>query len=223
MLLDALRDAHALLFPIECAGCSAPDRALCAACEVALEARVTVNRTPGGLVVQAGLRYETEARRILLAFKEEGRTDVARPLARPLTAAVLAAAAAHPVAVVVPVPTSRAGYRRRGYDPVRLLLRRAGIGAERMLVPARTTSVQKALGREERARNLTGALRARPSAAGRDVVLVDDVLTTGATLEEAARAVEAAGGRVVGAATLAFTPRLHGVRDIPWGRDYGGD
>lgn len=223
MILDALRDARALLFPVDCAGCGAPDRGLCDDCAALLRPAVTPRRTPGGLVVHTALRYEAEIRRVILTFKEEGRTDVARHLSWPLGEAIRAALAEHPAALLVPVPASRAGYRRRGFDPVQLLLRRTGLRFDRMLVPARTTGVQKSLGREARAENLRDALAARGGVAGREVVLVDDILTSGATLDEAARAVSEAGGTVVGAATMAFTPRLHRSRDMSVTEDYGGD
>ena len=87
---------------------------------------------------------------------------------------------------------------------------------------ARRTAAQKSLGSSGRASNLHGALVAKRSLAGRVFVLVDDVLTTGATLDEAARAIRAAGGEVVGAATVAFTPRLFAVRDNLNGERYGG-
>lgn len=221
MLLDAFRDARALLFPVDCAGCGAHDRPLCDSCRALVNPAVTPRPTRGALVVHTALRYEAEVRRMVLAFKEEGRTDLARPLGYALGAAV-ERARGDDDAVVVPVPTSRESYRERGFDPLRLLVRRSGIPHERLLVAARATRAQKALGLEERAHNLRGALAARRPLAGRAVVLVDDVLTTGATLDEAARAVREAGGRVVGAATLAFTPRLLADRDNAQGKDYGG-
>ncbi len=219
-LRDALLDAWALLMPVDCAGCESPDRSLCATCAASLVPLTTVRATPGGLRVVTALRYETVVRRVILSFKEQHRTDAAAHLAPALAAALLASADA--AAEVVAVPTSRAAYRRRGYDPVRLVLRKAGCRPVRVLRVSRRTSAQKALGAAERAANLRGALAARGSLAGRRFLLVDDILTTGATLDEAARAISEAGGTVLGAATIAFTPRLSAFRDKPRGEDYGG-
>jgi predicted amidophosphoribosyltransferase len=110
----------------------------------------------------------------------------------------------------VTVPTSRAAWRRRGYDPVGLLCKRGGYESTKALRSSRATLSQKTLGSDERAQNLHESMRARMSLRGRRFILVDDVVTTGATLAEAARAVRAAGGEVVGNAALAFTPRLFG-------------
>lgn len=220
-LLGALLDARALLFPVECAGCALPDRALCDSCLRALRPVVTP-RSIEGFTAHTALRYESEVRRVILALKEEGRTDVARQLAVPFGAAVAAALEASPAAALVRVPRGRSSYRSRGYDPLQLLLRRSGSGSAPGLAVARRTLAQKSLGIDERRGNMAGSLVARWSWEAREVVLVDDVITTGATLAEAARAVSEAGGRVVGAASLAFTPRLQGIRDIRLGEDYGG-
>ncbi len=217
----AILDAWALLLPVQCAGCDAADRGLCADCLAALSQVPTARLTPGGLEVVAALRYETRVRRSILALKEHHRTDVAAALSRPLRVALrqlLAAEAARrlegpltplggPVEIAA-VPTSRSSFRRRGYDPVAMVLRHAGVGHSRVLSTVRSTSSQKSLGRAGRSSNLNGALAARGTLAGRIFVLVDDVVTTGATLDEAARAIRAAGGEVLGAATLAFTPRI---------------
>jgi len=80
-------------------------------------------------------------------------------------------------------------------------------GRRPLLTLIRSVADQAALGATARRRNLAGSMEASPRLAGRAVLLVDDVLTTGSTLEEAARAVGRAGGRVVGAACLARTPR----------------
>ncbi len=78
-----------------------------------------------------------------------------------------------------------------------------------LLVPTRQTGDQRGLDQRQRRRNVSGSLRAR-DAAGRRVIILDDVVTTGATLGEAARALRAAGAIVVGAVTIAATPRRRG-------------
>jgi ComF family protein len=218
---DALLDALALLFPVECSGCSSPDRSLCLECRDALVPEPTPRVTPGGVPVVTALRYESRVRRVILALKEQGRTDAATALCLPLATAIGRATAAR-AAELAPVPTSRAAYRRRGYDPVLLLMRRAGLRPARVLEAARRTSRQKLLGAAERAENVAGAFRAKGRLEGRRFIVVDDILTTGATIDEAARAITAAGGQVLGAATMAFTPRLLPFRDIGDGEDYRG-
>jgi len=208
----AVLDAWAVLMPVECAGCGVNDRAVCSDCSPLIQPDVTPRSLPSGLTVFTALRYEHEVRRMIIEMKEQNRTDVAHALARPLGAAVsrgLALGARDDLPVeVLAVPPSRSGYRQRGYDPISLMLRHGGLRPARALVPARATAHQKSLGLAERAANARDSLRARGSLAGRRFLVVDDVLTTGATIEEAVRATRAAGGDVVGAATLAFTPRL---------------
>lgn len=162
-------------------------------------------RTPEGMPVHAALRYEGVPARAIRRLKEDGATMLARPLGAALTGILRTSGAG---ALIVPVPTSRAAFRRRGYRVPDLLVRRAGASAHRLLVPARRTGDQRGLGREARARNVSASMRAARRGQGR-VVIVDDVVTTGATLDEAARALRAAGFTPVCAVALAATPRLH--------------
>jgi ComF family protein len=218
---DALLDALALLLPVECSGCGSADRSLCSECRAALVPDPTPRLTAGGVPVVTALRYEGPVRRVILALKEQGRTDAATALSVPLADAIGRATSDRAVELT-PVPTSRAAYRRRGYDPVLLLMRRAGLRPARVLEPARRTSRQKLLSAAERSENLAGAFRARRPLAGRRFLVIDDILTTGATIDEAARAITAAGGEVLGGATVAFTPRLLPFRDIGGDEDYRG-
>lgn len=157
--------------------------------------------------VVSALRYDAVVRRAILAFKHSDRTDVAQALARPFAVAVAAAQAGRQVELVA-VPPTRSAYRRRGYDPVRLLLARAGLPHSRVLAVTAARLEQKALATAERFANAAGSMTATRAVDGRQFIIVDDVVTTGATIVEAARAIEASGGTVVAAATLAFTPRL---------------
>ena len=195
--------------PTECSGCGMPDRALCGACLAALAPEVHSSERSGVLVWSA-LDYSGVARKVLGAFKDGGRTDAAGALARPLQAAVVAALA--PVTEgagvhLVTVPSSRRAWRIRGYHPVGLLLGRAGLRATPVLRPVGETQDQVGLGSAERGRNRTGSLVALRPLHGFRALIVDDILTTGATVLEVRRAVIAAGGQIVGVATLAETRR----------------
>ncbi len=200
-------DAFALLFPVDGAGCGEPDVALCDACRDALAPAVRCDRLASGLPVWSGLPFQGVAARVIRALKQDGRTALARPLATPLRVAVAeATASVGGVDAIVPVPTSKAAFRRRGFRVVELVARRAGVGTERLLLPARRVADQRGLGLDARRANVTGSMRARDMTARR-VLVLDDVVTTGATLDEAARALRAAGAEVVGGVCVARTPR----------------
>jgi predicted amidophosphoribosyltransferase len=209
LLTEALLDAAALLFPVCCAGCGADDRSVCTDCATVLTPLLTTRTLPDGTPVMTALLYDGVARQLILAFKEQGRTDAAAPLVAALAAALAAALSAVTASGVeaAAVPTSRAAYRRRGFDPVALLLRRAGVRPRRILAPPRPGARQKSLSADDRASNREGSMRARSDLTGRRFLVVDDVLTTGATLGEAVRAIRAAGGQVVGTVAIAYTAR----------------
>ncbi|MGM7678162.1 ComF family protein [Microbacterium sp. A94] len=188
-----------------CAGCDIPGTLLCEQCREELDADPVRLQTPLGLPVIAALPFHGVPARCIRRLKEDGETLLARPLGRAVAATV--AEADLPAAVLVPMPTGRTAFRRRGYRVPELLLRRAGLPMQRALTQTRRTADQRGLGIAERSANVAGSMRARHARGVRDVLLFDDVVTTGATLDEAARALNDAGLRVCGAVTLAATPR----------------
>lgn len=200
---DAAFAVLGLFLPVECLGCGRPDRALCRACRADLAARPRRVRLVAGVRLDAAFEYEGLVRTLLLELKLRSRVDVARPLGRRLGTLVRGALAEAPAGtVVLRVPPSRAGARRRGFDPVVLLLARGGVrGTGRLRRvrgrggPADGGPGQKERTAIERVAATVGTLRAH-GVEGRDVVLVDDVVTTGVTMAEGVRAVRAAGGRV---------------------------
>lgn len=226
----ALGDALAVLLPVDCAGCGRPGVPLCPRCRDALRPRPTpVGGLPEGTpTVTAALRYEGAVAAVIRRYKDAGRLDLARALAPALRASIVdlwpGAATGRPVPALLPVPASRSALRRRGYSPVSRLLRCAGLRSApgTRLELTRRVGDQAGLGREERRMNVSGAMRSIGARGGR-FILVDDVVTTGATITEAARAVAAAGGEVVAAACLANaerrlpttpeTPGLHSAND----------
>ena len=113
-------------------------------------------------------------------------------------------------AAVVAVPLSASRLRERGFDQARVLATALASGLALPLLPAltrvRATEAQSRLDQAARRRNLSEAFRARGPAPPRQVVLVDDVITTGATVDAAARALQAAGARRVLVVAVARTP-----------------
>ncbi|MBX6370716.1 MAG: ComF family protein [Acidothermus sp.] len=183
---------------------------------------------PNGVPVLAAGRYEGALRRLLLAYKERGQPDLRRPLATLLASVLRTLAGQHAAHVrrlaVVPVPSTRTAMRVRGRDPlsrvtegaVRLAssggLDLGAVGPCALVVTSalrhrRAVRDQAGLSVAERFTNLDDALVARRSLVGLTVVVVDDVVTSGATLQEACRALRVAGANVLGAATIAATPR----------------
>jgi len=200
-----LAAALAYLFPVPCAGCGREGAALCPGCLPALAPRPAIHDVVGVGPVVSGLRYDGVARAALLAFKEHGATSLAGRLAPAFAAA--AAAVLLPGTVLVAVPSTRDSRRRRGYEPVRVLADRAGIRLTPVFAAARPHAAQKRLGVADRARNLAGAFTVARPVPRSPIVLLDDVLTTGATLAAAAAALREAGAEVLGGAVLADTVR----------------
>lgn len=160
--------------------------------------------------------FESVAARCIRRMKDDGETVLARPLGSAL-GEVVDVLEARPDADrplhLVPIPTSVTAFRRRGYRVPELLIRRAGRLPDRLLVLRGRRTDQRGLDSESRAENVRGSMRARRALEGETVVLVDDVVTTGATFDEAARALTDAGAHVLTAVALAATPR-HSERNV---------
>jgi predicted amidophosphoribosyltransferase len=173
-------------------------------------------------VVAAGV-YRDELAKAVLAFKGQGQYQLRRVFSRALAGTV--AAAVHPDnrIALVPVPSSISAFVRRGFSPVHLLLGSPAAGSFpdgiQVLDVLRKSSRgpgaggvpggQKGLGRGARSSRVRGSMRVPrrklDAVAGRRCIIVDDVLTTGATLAEAARALHGSGAIVAGAVVLAAT------------------
>lgn len=159
---------------------------------------------------RAAVLYEGNARRMILGLKHGDRTDLARPAARWLAGAGRDILVPGTLLVPVPVHWTRLFTRRynQSAELARALSSLTGLDvAPGALIRVRRTPIQDGLGVEARFANTEGAIRAADPAGGplggRDVVLIDDVMTSGATLAAATEACHAAGADQVSVLVLA--------------------
>lgn len=217
-----------LAAPSACAGCGSAGTRWCSECAAVLRGtdphpwRPTPC-PPGLPPTWAGPAYDGPVRAAVIAWKEQSRVELTPALAMVLRAVVaeaLSGSAPHTAAVLartpvalVPAPSAPTSVRVRGRRAVHELAEAASrpdlvVDALRL---ARRVQDQAGLSAQARAANLDRAVEVRPGAraalAGVPCVVVDDVVTTGATLAECARALRAAGAGPVVAATVAATRR----------------
>jgi ComF family protein len=220
--------ALAQLLPQRCALCGGPAGAsiLCEPCGFALPALpqacpVCAQPSPGAGACSDCLRkapryaatvaahaYAFPVDRLVQALKYEHRLELAQPLGDALAEALLRAPGAlRGVAAIVPLPLSRARQVERGFNQsievARVVARRTGVPLARHLARTAHAPPQASLPWRERARNVRGAFACAGNVAGLHVAVLDDVMTTGATLDAAAAALLAAGAARVDAWVVA--------------------
>ncbi|HEX3778308.1 MAG TPA: ComF family protein [Pseudonocardiaceae bacterium] len=214
-----------LVLPLRCAGCDAPGSGLCALCRQALDpgadGPVAVHRPSAstGPPIYALTDYLGRARSVLLAFKERDRRDLAAPLGELLAAALLRIPSVHPAADgtwwLVPAPSRARAARRRGGSHLLRLARAtatalSATGHPVCVAPALrlAAGVRDSVGLDRRGRteNLAGRVLLHPAAApppGTSVILLDDIVTTGATATACAQRLRAGGVPVGAVLTIA--------------------
>jgi len=204
-----------VLFATTCPGCGAAGPVPCPACVAALRPAPALPRPPGVDACHAVVAYEGVGRELVARLKYRNARAAVGPLATAMAACVDAAT----VDVVTWVPTTADRRRRRGFDHARLL---AGAVARRLGRPCRPL-LRRLAGPAQTGRPLAARRRGPAFSACRvvpaRVLLVDDVVTSGATVAAAARALRAAGAAGVTVVAGARTPlkRMTPLSDV------GGD
>lgn len=211
MLAEVLAGVADLVLPTDCAGCGSPGASLCGSCRPPYLA-VRHQPTPAPArypPTWVWTSYDGPVRSALLAYKEHGRRDLTQVLGAGLAAAIGAACDAAtarsgprstiaPV-LMVPIPSRPDVARRRGGDHVRRLVRQASPALRNAGVRVEIVAALRVRGRPADAVGLTACDRVRARAGafaptkaiercrGRQVIVVDDLVTSGATLAEARR------------------------------------
>ena len=214
-----MRPLLELIVPPRCPGCGLEGSLLCQRCAAPLWRRLDEPpgtplglpaAMPGGLLqLEWCAAYSGSVRAVLHAFKYRGQRRLCEPLAEALAARWLRAGRGGELFTWVPVHGSRR--RERGFDQAELLARataaRLGLPVARCLERQQRTVAQHGLGQAQRASNISEAFVAGPSVGaalrGRWIVVVDDILTTGATLSGCAQALLDGGAASVSGLTVA--------------------
>lgn len=207
-----------LVLPLECGGCGARSTRWCDACAKDLAVKpdephlVSPRVDPGVPVFSLG-RYAGARRQAIVAVKEQGRADLVAPLACALRAGLaqmLTWGVVGAPLTVVPAPTRRWAARRRGGDPVTRIARaaiaeRRDVSVVQALRTRAFVADSAGLSSADRQRNIAGRVKLFRllDRVGGDVVVVDDILTTGATTCESVRVLQSAGVTVVAVLAIA--------------------
>jgi predicted amidophosphoribosyltransferase len=207
-----------LVLPLECGGCGAPSTKWCAACarQLAVKADephlISPRVDPGVPVLSLG-RYAGARREAIVAVKEHGRADLIAPLAVALRAGLerlLTWGVVGTPLTIVPAPTRRSAARRRGGDPVTrmALAAAAGLRDVDVLQALRLRALVRdsvGLSSADRQRNVAGRVKISRhfEVLANDVLVVDDIVTTGATAGESIRVLRIAGAHVAGVLAIA--------------------
>jgi len=230
-VLDPLRSALEIIYPLLCGGCGSPGAILCPTCTDVFRRVEDASSCPFcgrwvsiGSVCGActdtpplferglyGFYFEGPLREALLAFKFEGRKDVGRLLMRLLEERILSVR--EEFDVIVPLPVTEKRLKERGFNQCYIMAEEISAIAKKPLIHSalcktKETRDQYTLSREERRKNVRGAFAVhdRGELRGKRVLLVDDLMTTGHTAGEASRILLSARAKSVLFFALARTP-----------------
>ena len=202
-----------LIFPTRCLGCSALGLEICSQCRKYWHPRIirTHSRKPPDFPIYSAIPYSPIAGKVLLAAKESGISAADRVLTDALIFALTYCLDETRDAFLVPIPSRKKVARARGRQFISVIATEAAeftsTPIEELLMHTRKVKDQSALDAKARSINLDGALTSLRFVSG-NAVIIDDLVTTGATLHEAARALRAAGIAVAAAVTACVAEPL---------------
>ena len=205
-----------ILFPNRCFGCRALGPDICSQCRIHWNPHL-YKSTLDSLTIYSGIFYSPVAKRIILSAKENGIKAADDLIIHAIKHSLQLLLRDFEVGILVPIPSRKSSNRTRGRDFLseltHAIARSESLESMDLLTHSRKIIDQSGLNSHERSENIYQAMEINRNKLPRlgvdtDVILVDDLLTTGATLLEARRALEVRGIRVIAAITACLSPPL---------------
>ena len=211
--MNLLTSLEELIFPVRCLGCGALGLEICSQCRRFWQPRIYrshSSRKPH-FPIYSSIPYSPIAGKVLLAAKEHGLQRADELMVSALSHSLSLCLQEQGIGFLVPIPSRKSVARLRGRQFINGLAREIGSGAQvptfEILTHTRAVKDQSKLDAKERLENLDGALTSLRYRSGK-AIIVDDLVTTGVTLQEAARALRAAGIEVSAAITACVAEPL---------------
>jgi predicted amidophosphoribosyltransferase len=211
--MNSLSSLRELIFPVRCLGCDQLGISICSVCRKYWHPRIikTWSHSDISFPIYSSIPYSPIAGRVLLAAKESSLELADKLLTGALAHSLRGARTQNQCDLLIPIPSRNSVARKRGRQFISTLSREIGesedLPTEDLLTHIRKVRDQSTLDAKDRAENLEGALVSLRFVSGR-AILVDDLVTTGATLREAARALRTAGIMVSAAVTACVAEPL---------------
>ena len=212
--MQLFSDLKYLLFPTRCFGCRELGYSICSECRQQWNPHRYQSRVTN-LAVYSAITYSPIAKNILLAAKEQGVKSADQLVRNAVSVSIHELFKKYPSCALVPIPSSASSNRRRGRDFINEIAisvaRDLGVAVLPLLEHQRKIRDQSKLNVSNRHQNLAMALSIKPqfrgNYSGERVVILDDLVTTGATIGEANRALTRGGFKVQAAATACVALR----------------
>ena len=211
--MRSIRALQELIFPVRCLGCSTLGLSICSLCRSQWHPHIFTRNSRSSPIfpIYSSIQYSPIAGKVLLAAKENSQVQADDLILDALTKALSQCVREHGVGILIPIPSRPSIARLRGrqfmVDLSQQLSVNTGLPTYENLVHVRKVRDQSSLEARARIKNLGGALKGQRYLSGK-AFLIDDLVTTGATLDEAARAMRDLGIEVAAAVTACVAEPL---------------
>ena len=211
--MKSLRSLQELIFPTRCLGCSALGLVICSQCRAYWHPHIYRQRSKNSpaIPIYSAISYSPMAGKILLAAKENGISQADALIYGALLHALQYFQREQGGDFLIPIPSRKSVSRQRGRQFVTALAMQVsattGLAVENNLIHTRSVRDQSSLDAHRRQENIAKSLRSKNFLNNR-AIIIDDLVTTGATLQESVRALRLSGIEVAGAVTACFAEPL---------------